>query len=201
MGEVRVTIGVDVLCSDGPYGHVRRLIVDPAENTLTHLEVGDDKLPGWLVPADEIAEGGAEVVLRSSTADLTRFEAALEERPTSWPYNPEEKSGRFPAGVEEVERDSAWGNVTTERDRIPAGGLEVRRGEPVYATDGMVGRTRGVCMELPSRRLTFLVLDAGHLWARTRLSIPIGSVKRIADGIQLDISKSEAQSLAGSAGA
>jgi hypothetical protein len=199
MSEAQVIIDTDVRCSDGPCGRLRRLIVDHDGRRLTHLAVKAEEFQtGHLVPADQIASAGRDVVLRCSIEELEGFGAAEEmllppEAPEqeSWPYVAHNFGGRIPVGFETWERDSAWANLTTTMDKIPAGGIEVHHGEPVYATDGEAGRAQGLIVDLGTQEVTHVVLATGHLWARTRIAVPISSVRNLVDGIRLELTKDE----------
>lgn len=201
MSEAQVIIDTDVRCSDGPCGRVRRLIVDHDGRRLTHLAVKDEEFQtGHLVPADQIASAGADVVLRCRIDELEGFRAAEElllppEAPEqeSWPYVAHNFGGRIPVGFETWERDSAWANLTTSLDKIPAGGIEVWHGEPVYATDGEAGRVQGLTVDLATQQVTHVVLAKGHLWARTRFAVPVSSVSNFVDGIRLELTKDQVQ--------
>jgi sporulation protein YlmC with PRC-barrel domain len=208
MGETRLTFGDDVRCTDGVCGHLHRIIVEPGDVAgaahLTHLAVGPDGLhDDRLVPADLIASAGADILLRCDAAAFQQLEGATETAPehtASWPYPDQGPGARNPFGVEGIERDTGYGNRTTTRDRIPAGGVETRRGEPVYAVDGEIGRIRGLIVDLPDRRVTGLLIivsaEAGHFHLRGpfgehrgQIVVPAGSVQSFGDGIQLDLTR------------
>lgn len=202
--ETQVMIGAEVRCTDGPCGRVRRLIVDSADaGILTHLSVKPDEFQtGRLVPADRIASADPELVLDFPVADFEGFESAEEmllppdgSDLESWPFAAHNVGGRVPVGFESFERDSAWANLTPTLDRIPAGGAEIRHGEPVYASDGEVGRTRGLVVDLRDRRVTHLLLDKGRLWARTRIAVPFAAVSNLADGVRLEMTKEQVDAL------
>lgn len=199
MNEIRLLIGTDVRATDGACGRLRRLIVDAVDRRVSHLAVKPDGLQGGrLVPADLIASAGNEILLRCTIAEFTRLEAAEEtsrEHSASWPYSGDEQGGRFPGGVEGIERDTGYGNRTIIRDRIPDGGIEVRRGQHVDATDGTIGRIQGVIVELPEGHLTHLVLSRGQLFDRERFTVPIAVVTNFGDGIQLNLTKKQVQAL------
>lgn len=168
MTENRLLIGVEARCEDGACGRVRSAVVDPATKRLMDIAVKPDGLHGGhLVTPDLIASVGEEVVLRCTKDEFVRLEPAQEvseHHTASWPYTGEERGGgRFPVGVEGIERDTGYGNRTTIRDRIPEGGVEVRRGEPVYATDGEVGRIRGLSIRLPDAHVGHLLLNGETL--------------------------------------
>lgn len=193
MTETWLLIGADVRCSDGGRGRLQRIIVDPVRNRLTYLDVRSDELHGGrLVPADLIASAGVEILLRCTTADFARLESAEETSPqhtASWPYGSDERGGRFPAGVEGIERDTGYGNRTVTRDRIPDGGVEIRRGETLHATDGDAGRIQGLIIDLPGAKLTHLLAGVGRLFGRRQIAVPIGSVMGFGDGIQLNLTR------------
>ena len=83
--------------------------------------------------------------------------------------------------------------ITT--DVLPLGEVGVRRNEQVHATDGEIGRVRGVLIDHDTRRLTHVLLQEGHLWGRKQVAIPIGAVTGIEYGIRLDMTKQEVQDL------
>ena len=198
MTETQLLIGVEARCADGACGRVRAAVVDPVDNRLMELAVKPDGLHGGhLVPPELIASVGTEVVLRCTKAEFVRLEPAeetAEPHTASWPYTGDER-GRFPAGLEAVERDTGYGNRTTIRDRIPEGGVEVRRGELVYATDGEVGRIRGLSIRLPDAHLVHLLLDGGRWFARKAIAVPVGSATSFGDGIRLDLTREQVRAL------
>jgi hypothetical protein len=81
------------------------------------------------------------------------------------------------------------------RDTVPLGEVDVRRDEPVHATDGDIGRVQGLVIDPASRHVTHVLLQEGHLWGRKEVAIPIGAVASTKDGIQLNIAKHEVQDL------
>jgi hypothetical protein len=83
--------------------------------------------------------------------------------------------------------------ITT--DAIPPGEAEVRRGEPVHATDGAIGHVEGLVVDRASGRVTHVLLQEGHLWGRRQVAIPIGSVDRTDEGIRLRITRDEVKDL------
>jgi sporulation protein YlmC with PRC-barrel domain len=199
MTETRLLIGADVRYTDGDLGRLQRIIVDPVHNRLTHLAVKPDEFQGGrLAPAGLIASAGVDILLRCTTAEFARLEPAEESSPqhtASWPYVSDERGGRFPAGVEGIERDTGYGNRTVTRDRIPDGGVEIRRGETLHATDGDAGRVQGLIIDLPETYLTHLLAGVGRLFGRRQIAVPIGSVTGFGDGIQLNLSQEQVRAL------
>ena len=77
---------------------------------------------------------------------------------------------------------------------VQIGEAEVRRGEHVFASDGAIGRVRGLVIHAGDHRVTHVLLDVGHLWGRNRV-IPIGDVKHTEDGVRLNLTKDEVREL------
>ena len=80
-------------------------------------------------------------------------------------------------------------------DSIPAGEVEIRRGDHVQATDGHIAQVQGQDIDPGSHHVTHVLLQEGHLWGRKEVAIPVSAVASTTDGIQLRISKQEVQDL------
>jgi hypothetical protein len=83
--------------------------------------------------------------------------------------------------------------VTT--DLIPAGEVQVRRGDHVHATDGAIGRVQGLEVDDRDHHVTHVLLQEGHLWGRKRVAIPIAAVTGVDDGIRLRLTRHEVEGL------
>jgi sporulation protein YlmC with PRC-barrel domain len=202
-GQSSVTdfaIGADVSCSDGPCGTVSRLIVEPGAETVTHLVV-DPKHRGRsrLVPVGLADAAAGRIKLRCSKAEFDKLDAAEQTEllhmntagdpiPTSSGYMPPSLIG---LALYDGERVSTHGTV-------PAGEVDVRRGEPVYTTDvtdSEIGRIRGLVMDPGSHHVSHILLEEGHLWGRKEVAIPISAVTRIGDIVRLNISRQQVEDL------
>ena len=73
--------------------------------------------------------------------------------------------------------------------------MEIRRGEPVHATDGDIGRVQGLVVDPGNHYVTHVLLQEGHLRGRKEVAIPVSAVASTDDGIQLTITKQEVQDL------
>jgi sporulation protein YlmC with PRC-barrel domain len=78
---------------------------------------------------------------------------------------------------------------------VPAGEEELRPSEQVKAKDGPVGRVSGLGIDLASRRITHVLVDAGHLWAKRTVVIPIEAVEHIGISVQLGLTKQQIRDL------
>jgi sporulation protein YlmC with PRC-barrel domain len=204
---VSFTIGADVSCSDGPCGKLNRVVVDPLAQAVTHLVVEPRHRQGLarLVPVKLAESSAGGVALRCTTEEFERLDSAEEtqfvagtigyeqygpEQVLSWPYY---GLNGGQAGVAGAEVPGVSQTVTY--DTVPAGEVEVRRGEHVFATDGPIGHVHGLVMDAASRRVSHVLLAEGHLWGHKEVAIPISAVVDVQDGIKLQISKKEVADL------
>jgi len=207
MAETPFAIGADARCSDGVCGKVTHVVVDPVERAVTHLVVEPRHWPGLgrLVPVDLVdAATPKEVQLHCTRAEFDRLGFAEDsdfaprtsldqysgysaEQKLMWPYySPIEGEGMPQTG--EDEPAGAYGS-------LPPGEVGVRRNVRVYATDGEIGRVEGLVIDSGSHRVSHVLLQEGHLFGRKEVAIPIGAVTGVVDGVQLNITKQQAENL------
>jgi hypothetical protein len=67
-------------CTDGPCGEVRRLIIDPATDTVTHLVIQPGRRPeaARLVPVHLVETADGEIRLRCTLAEFGKLDPAEE---------------------------------------------------------------------------------------------------------------------------
>jgi sporulation protein YlmC with PRC-barrel domain len=203
------TIGTAASCSDGPVGKVSRLIVDPVAEKVTHLVVEPEHRPGpsRLVPLDLVDGAAGEIRLHCTMAEFEKLGPAEEDQfiPATnglgqvgyWPYYGL-VGGMGVGGLGLGGTMGVGGGIpaqTVIRDTVPPGEVDVRRGEPVHATDGDIGRVQGLVIDPGSGHVTHVLLQEGHLWGRKEVAIPISAVASTDDGIRLTIAKQEVQDL------
>ena len=190
-GTSQFTIGTWANCSDGAAGQVSRVIVDPLAEKVTHLVVEPEHRAdlGRLVPLDLVDGTAGEIRLRCTGAEFEQLEHALETRlkPATSGYD-----GYGGGGIGAGDGTPAE-MVTTET--APPGEVAVRRGDPVRATDGDIGRVQGLIIDRSSGHVTHVLLQIGHLWGRKEVAIPISAVAGTSGGIRLKIAKQEVQDL------
>jgi sporulation protein YlmC with PRC-barrel domain len=200
------TIGAEASCTDGVCGEVTRVVVDPVARAVTHLVIEPKGRIGLgrLVPVDLIDGTTDGIKLSCSLAEFEGLDPAEEtqflpgtrgyeaygpEQVLAWPY-----AGL--AGEPGVMGDAVSGfSQTVTFDTVPLGEVEVRRGEPVHATDGAIGHVEGLVIDPRNHHVTHVLLQEGHLWGRKEVAIPISAVTRVGDGIQLRISKHDVADL------
>lgn len=207
MSDVRqFAIGSQAVCQDGPCGRLRRVIVDPAMKTVTHLVVEPKRYPGFgrLVPIELVEADDHRIRLGCTRAELDKFAAAEEteylpagtagsctqDEVLTWPYY---SVGGAVAGSEgDFGAELAY---TAIRDVVPSGEVEVRGGDCVHATDGNIGRVQGFVVNPDNHRVTHILLAQGHLWSRKEVAIAVADVRSINAGIQLRLSKRQVTEL------
>jgi sporulation protein YlmC with PRC-barrel domain len=183
--------------------------VDPVAGAVTHLVVEPKGRQGIarLVPIDLVEAASPEVRLHCTLAAFGQLDPAEEtqfvpgstgyaaygpEQVITWPYYGLNPVAGVPGGVD---LGVAGFSPTVTYDRVPLGEVEVRRGDPVEATDGRIGHIQGLVVDPHDHQVTHVLLQEGHLWGRKEVAIPIKSVSRVGDTIRLTISKHEVQEL------
>jgi sporulation protein YlmC with PRC-barrel domain len=210
---MRLEIGNRVRCTDGVYGELQDIVIDPLEKRVTHLvvkpEKGEDE--ARLVPIqlaksrdDEQREIRLECTLDKAQGFESVHEAAyirLGESPVAdpdWdvgvedvfalPYYAGVDVGLYPGEVDS--------HVTLYYDRVPKGEVEVRRASAVISADGhSLGEVDGFVVDA-DEHITHFVLERGHLWGRKEVTIPIGAVARVeSDIVHVALSRDEVGAL------
>lgn len=209
-------IGSEVACSDGVCGELRRVVVDPVARAITHLvvEPRHRQGEGRLVPVDLVISAAKEIQLRCTRSDFDELEAAEEKQflpgaSGQWGYRQDQLlsmpyyglgaggMGMAGLGVGGLGIGGMGpGPHEIINDRVPAGEVEVRRGEHVHATDGAIGRVQGLVMDPSDHQVTHVLLAEGHLWGHKTVAIPISAVERIDDGVvRISLTKDEVRDL------
>jgi hypothetical protein len=196
-------IGSGVSCRDGSCGELAGVVVDPAARTVTQLVVGPPHRDGTrrLVPVRLADAEMAAIRLRCTRSRFDRLPEAEETHLVPGALGDGAAAsyyGRGGMGLA-MAAGTGLGSGTAPRritsDRVPAGQVAVRRGEQVQATDGPVGKVRGLTVLIRGHRVTRILLDEGHLWGKRRVAIPISAVAGFGDGVRLSLTRDEARDL------
>jgi sporulation protein YlmC with PRC-barrel domain len=211
---MRLDLGAAVECSDGPYGELADVVIDPVTRRLTHIVVQPHHRHDLarLVPIERASggeSGGAGIVLDYSIEDLQKLEPLqrsaflrLGEVPVEdpdWevgiedilalPYYQSLAPGAVGPGAPEAGFDD---HVTEVYDRVPKNEVEIRRESAVISSDGHgLGHVDGLLLG-DDGAITHLVLEHGHLWGKRELTIPVSAVAGIVnDEVTLSLTKDE----------
>jgi sporulation protein YlmC with PRC-barrel domain len=192
----RFTIGAGVSCTDGPCGTLARVVLDPVAEVVTHLIVQPrrEHEPAKLVPVELVDSAAGEIRLKCASADFDSLDPAKEGQFIATDndvpdYRPTDTVAWAYFGYR-----GARGDVETG-DAIPPGEVEVQRGERVNATDGHIGQVEGLVIDPASHHVTHVLLQEGHLWGRKQVTIPISAVTRVADRIEVNLTKKQVRDL------
>ena len=215
--SMRLRLGTKVRCTDGPCGELSDLVIDPAVRRVTHLVVEPRHhhalarlVPVKLADVDPSEEAASPPVLslRCTIEELHRL-APVEESAylglSELP--PSDAQGDVGAqdvlalpgdGYTDFILDPRWDDphVLITYDIVPKGEIEIRRKSAVTSADGhYLGHVDALVVDADNR-VTELVVDRGHVWARQRVTIPIGAVARVeTDSVTLKLTKADVRAL------
>jgi hypothetical protein len=178
---------------------------------VTHLTVEPKHRQGLgqLVPLDFVEFAGDEIQIRCTHEEFDKLEPAEETEFLTGNYGYESYgSGEvlyqpyYGLGMGTVEMGMGMsglgGNFSqpVTYDTVPLGGVAIRRGEHVHATDGDIGKVQGLVIDPRNYQVTHVLLQEGHLWGQKKVAIPINSVTSIEmEGAHLDLTKDEVRTL------
>lgn len=178
--ETDIPMDAEVHCSDGPCGRSTGLIINPADQEITHIVV---KTTGRshaerLIPIDWVVKTShATIYLCCTQHELAEEDLFVEEDfvPVEIPRYVGSAYVAYPFITNEVM------NVRVKHEHVPPGEVAVRRGAHVVATDGPVGRVDGFLIDPSTDRVTHLVLREGHLWGARDVSIPVSAIDHLEE--------------------
>jgi sporulation protein YlmC with PRC-barrel domain len=204
---LRLELGTKVRCSDGSFGELADVVIDPVRKCLTHLVVRPSRgpAPTRLVPIELAdAEDSREVTLRCTIDEALALEPVQDFaylQMDQFPVN----DPNWDVGVENVLAMPYYGtgelgnyapaydpNVGVAFDRIPKGKIEIRRLSTITSSEGdAVGRVDGFLVD-NGDQITHIVLERGHLWRKREVTIPIGSVEKVeTDSVSVGLTTRE----------
>ena len=211
-------LGAEVCCADGDCGKIKSLVINPGDDTVTHLVVEpgrrqglDTLVPLRLVDSTLTGTASGEIRLRCTTAEFGELDAAEatyltssgnaeygdygREPMASWPYYAPPGVMGGPGLPPEPEEAAQLVTVDIVPDQLP-GEDEVSGGEHAHATDGDIGHVQGIIVDPGTGRVTFVLLREGHLLGRRTVLIPRSAVAAAdADGFHLNITTHQVKNL------
>jgi uncharacterized protein YrrD len=185
----RFRIGAHVDATDGRCGHLARVIVNPAGESLTHLvvEPGHHKERARLVPIDLVESVEKDRIRLNCTRQKFEQLDSAEDM--------EFRAPDAPPTYFAIEMPLGHHPEPMFIDRVPLGEVTIRRGDPVHASDGQIGEVHGLVVDPGDHHVTHLILKEGHVWGRKQVAIPIGATNRVGDEIQVALTKDEIEAL------
>jgi sporulation protein YlmC with PRC-barrel domain len=205
--ETHMREGMAVETSDGPWGEVADIVIDPIHRRVTHLVVQPhgrhDR--ARLVPISAVRSCDDHVELSWTAARMRTQPMVQQTSFISVGHWPELAPG-WDVGVSELGpwipnpllNATGFGYATTAKqpmatttyDRVPHGSAELRKSSAVVANDGhVVGHVYGFVVGR-GHDITHLVLERGLLWARREITIPVDDIKSVAsDSVRLRVKR------------
>ena len=193
-----IPINVEVLCAGKECGRSTYLVINPVNERVTHLVVAEKAFPNIerLVPVDKILTSSPNSIqLRCNPTDLSDMDTFEEtdfieagKLETSLPYS-------APYEVWPYAMYDAM-PMPLEHERIPVGEIAIRRGTPVRATDGQVGKVDEFLVDPENDVITHLILREGHLWGKKDVTIPVSEIDKITEeAVYLKLDKETIETL------
>ena len=207
---MRLEPGHEVRCSDGVFGELADVVIDPTDRRVTHLVVQPDRNqgPAVLVPAGLAGDDGADGIALSCTAEevagLPHVREVSYLRLDGFPVDDPE----WDVGIqtvlampyyEPVGFDGVMpfdNEIEVAYDRVPKGEVEIQRASEVRAADGdHLGHVDGFVVGAGGH-ISHVVLERGHLFGRREVTIPIADVATVeTDVVTLGLDKDAVERL------
>jgi hypothetical protein len=86
-------------------------------------------------------------------------------------------------------------HITVWEYPVEPGEVRLRGGDPVYATDGEIGHTRGFLVDPGTYGVTHVLLDEGHLGGKKEVAIPMSAITALGGGVGLRLSIDQVREL------
>lgn len=198
----RLVLGRPATCSDGAFGELVDIVVDPGTLTVTHLVV-EPHHRHWmarLVPIDLVAGDATGALAIGCTLAQAR-ELALVQRSTLLALGADlvVDDPDWDVGGDGVLMLPCYGSSgppshdaleTAVYDRIPKGEIEIRRASGVTSSDDhRLGHVEGLVVDA-DEHVSHVLVERGHLWCRRELQIPIEAVADVRpDAIRLSLTR------------
>jgi uncharacterized protein YrrD len=191
-----ISMDAEIACTDGHYGHLNSIILNPKTAQVTDLVVQRDGLfaHAWLVPVAHIVD---------STPNRIRLDVGVKEIADEMlPFiRTEYLSPEVPDVL--YTTDMVWPHLmanveakTVEHENVPHNELAVHGKAVVTAEDGMLGYLQDVIVDPQDWRITQIEIRTGHWYGHARLNVPISVIDHFGeDAITLSISKQEVEAL------
>jgi sporulation protein YlmC with PRC-barrel domain len=174
-----IPINAKVYCQDKLCGHTQAVLLDPANDVVTHVVLKESKNPHAerLVPIDMIDADLAETVhLKVNTTMLQNLPPL---------YDVEYIQTTVPHYVEVSDMTYMEPTVLPEKKIIkekiyhtPKNELAVNRGTRIYSADGyVIGTVDEFLVDQNGGHVTHLVLREGHIFGQKDVFIPVAEIE------------------------
>jgi sporulation protein YlmC with PRC-barrel domain len=207
---VRLVLGSPASCTDGAFGELVEVVVDPLTRKVAHLVI-EPHHRHWLarlVPIELAwaAGDGRAITLSCTIAEARRLELVQHSAFLRLGDELVVDDPDWEVGMDGVLVMPYYGSdaspshdalETAVYDRIPKGEIEIRRSSRVTTADDVqVGHVEGFVVDA-GEHITHVLLERGHLWGKRELTIPVGAVDEVgSEAIALRLTNDEVGRLA-----
>jgi len=178
-----IPIKAKVYCQNELCGHTQAVIIDPANEVVTHVVVKENKAPHVqrLIPIDKIDASLANALdLKCDGESLAAFPPFVEVDyvQVNVPHYMQAYDMYYMETVVVPEKKMAAMN----HYHIPRNELVIDRGTSVYSADGyIVGKVDEFLVDQDGGQVTHLVLREGHLWGQKDVIIPVSDIDKVKE--------------------
>ena len=199
---MKLRLGQRVNATDGKFGELGDIIVDPHNKTVTHLvfEPHRQHHQARLVPIGIVTELAGELNVELDIVHLRRLQqvAVADYVPLGQPIELGEK---WDVGTEDLlytpytsyDFDFSWydDRVGISYDRIPKGEVEIRRSSEVATSDDhVVGHVDGLIAD--EDYINAVAVRVGAPGFRKNVMVPLDAVAKVrTDRVELSISREQ----------
>jgi sporulation protein YlmC with PRC-barrel domain len=194
---MRLEPGCSVHCAGAVLGELADVVVDPRSRRVTHVVVRPHDAFGAarIAPIELVEPGDGDVLVLRGTPDgfaqLPEVSGLAYLGPGEVPVDdPEWEVGistilsmptSTSAGLDaEMPFDD---HVELAYDRVPRGTVELAHNSAVVDSAGRrLGRVDGFTLS-DDGAITHLVLEHGHLWRRRGVTVPVGAIETVGNGV------------------
>jgi len=194
---MEITMHADALCTDGLFGKVSCVIIDPKKRTISDIVIKENHSPHTkrVIPVWHVKTTlPTSIEFDFDREKLQSFDLFVEPRYVEIPrvmpnYILDESVGTPMTFVENIP-------VVVKEEHVPAGEVGIHRGAQVQSTNGVVGRVDEFLFDGDDEHITHLVMREGHLWGQKDISIPISAIDRMqGDTVYLNLDKKGVENL------
>jgi uncharacterized membrane protein len=197
-----IAIGSKVICTNGAGGRLTSLVIDPANQNLTHIAVVEESLTHGeerLVPVDRITKSTRDEVFLSCTKeDLLKMEPFTRTHYLEQTYGEDGYAYSLPymTTYGDMTRTPEIGYITVQDRIIPEGKVAVHRGMQVEAVDGMLGEVGELLIDPQSGQVTHFLLMKGRGGGKKEIAVPLTTIDRMEEEIlHLNVDKEKINAL------
>jgi len=199
--SAKVLVGARVDCTDGTYGALDAVVVNPLTRIVTHYVVRDDldKLGDRIVPAELCIDATPAVLRLNCTVDEVRRAPQFNESAVVALEAGQHGFNRSDVYVEPflaLDVVNARGDHTIAVENVPPGTLVLDRGMFVDATDGTVGKLGELVVDLASGAITHFTLERTQGLRQLEVTLPVSAIDYIiGHTAQLKLDRNEVEML------